>query len=70
MRASASVRVHGWERGNVSVCLGDKSIWLDVQSVSLSLRAFASVGVLMSASARGLGVCECARGDLSARLGK
>ena len=45
MRASVSVRVHTWERGNVSACVGDKLICSDVQSLALSLNAFASVGV-------------------------
>ena len=39
------MRVHAWECGNVSACVGDKLIYFDVQSVALSLRAFTSVGV-------------------------
>ena len=45
MRASVSVRVHVWERGNVSACVGDKFIYFDVQSVALSLLALTNVGV-------------------------
>lgn len=37
-------RVRECVRGNVSACVGDKLICIDVQSVVLSLRASASVG--------------------------
>lgn len=43
MRDCMSVRVRECVRGNVSACVGDKLICIDVQSVVLSLRASASV---------------------------